>query len=580
MSSWGERQIFLFKIICIIGLSFFLLLNCHNKNHRPDTPGTPSGPTIGRIDYAYNFSIEPVDPDEDSVAVRCYWGEGDTSDWSLFDISGKVILLSHLWSDTGIYYIKAQVKDNSGLFSHWSEPCTLRIIIDEPPLTPSIPSGPSEGKINNSYDFSSSTTDPDGDRISIRFDWGNGDTSDWSPFFTSGDTITTNYIWLNPGTYLVKAQAKDVYDMTSDWSEAYPVAITNLGTLKWRYHTSDFREIYSSPAIGSDGTIYFGSLNDTLYALNPNGTLKWSYSTNGDIYSSPAIGYEGTIYFGSYDNYLYALNPDGSLKWRYDAGTDVYTSPAIGQDGTIYFGQMWGEYHHGEFNALNPDGTLKWSYPTDCDIYSSPSIGQDGTIYFGTFSWKNDTYLYALNPDGTLKWRYPSSNIRSTPAIDSDGTIYFVAYDSRLYALNPDGTLKWIYSQSSVQFNVELSPAIGSGDTIYAADYDWLNAINPEGALKWSAGIGPSSSPTIGSDGTIYCAGFGLFALNPDGTRKWVYEMIYSRISSPALGFDGTVYIGSDDGYLYAIQGSGQLANTPWPKFRHDSRNTGRYGGP
>jgi outer membrane protein assembly factor BamB len=424
-------------------------------NHHPITPDIPSGRSIGVVNIAYNFSIEAIDPDGDSIAVRCAWGDGDTSDWSPMAISGSFISLSHLWSDTGPYYVEAQVKDNSGLFSNWSEPCSIRIIIDEPPLTPAIPNGPAEGKINVSCDFTSSTTDPDGDKVSIRFDWGNGDTSDWSLLKSSGDTIIMSNTWLTPETYYIKAQAKDIYDMTSDWSESFPVSITNLGTLKWRYHTTNYRGIGTSPAIASDGTIYFGSLNDTLYALNPNGTLKWCYSTNGDIYSTPAIGSDGTIYFGSYDSYFYALNPDGTLKWRYRAGSDVYTSPAIGSDGTIYFGQMYGEYHHGEFNALNPDGSLKWSYPTDCDIYSSPAIGPDSTIYFSTFSMENETYFYAFNPDGTIKWRYPISNSRSSPAIGAEGTIYF---DS--YALNPDGSLKWCYQNLG-------SPAIGSDGTIY-----------------------------------------------------------------------------------------------------------------
>jgi outer membrane protein assembly factor BamB len=572
------------KIICIIVLSIIPLLNCRNKNHRPLTPDIPGGPTIGRIDYAYNFSTEAIDPDGDSVAVRCTWGDGDTSNWSPLVISGNSILLSPLWSDTGTYFIKAQVKDNSSLFSHWSEPCSIRIIIDKPPLTPTIPSGPSSGKINVSYDFASSTTDPDGDKIAIRFDWGNGDTSDWSLFNSTGDTVKMSNTWLTPGTYSVKAQAKDVYDMTSDWSEGFPVMITNLGTLKWRYHTSDYREIKSSPAIGSDGTIYFGSLNDTLYALNPDGTLKWSYSTNGDIYSSPAIGQDGTIYFGSYDNYLYALHPDGSLKWRYHAGTSVHSSPAIGQDGTIYFGQMYGEYHHGEFNALNPDGSLKWRYTTDCDIYSSPSTGQDSTIYFGTWSRDTTNYLYALNSNGTLKWRYLigfgyGASIYSSPAIGSDGCIYFVAYDYRLYALNPDGTLKW----RCEDFYRSSSPAIGSDGTIYCGG-GWFYALNPDGTLKWRNLLGwyVSSAPSIGSDNIIYFGNGGvLLALNLDGTLKWIFEVGHTDVMSPpAIGQDGTIYFGCDDGYFYAVYGSGQLADTPWPKFRHDSKNTGRFGGP
>jgi len=35
--------------------------------------------------------------------------------------------------------------------------------------------------------------------------------------------------------------------------------------------------ILSSPAIGSDGTIYFGSLDGNLYAVDPAGALKWNY---------------------------------------------------------------------------------------------------------------------------------------------------------------------------------------------------------------------------------------------------------------------------------------------------------------
>ena len=78
--------------------------------------------------------------------------------------------------------------------------------------------------------------------------------------------------------------------------------------LKWKYQTGDV--VDSSPAIGSDGTIYVGSRDNYLYAINPNGTLKWKYRTGDWVWSSPAIGSDGTIYVGSYDNYLYALEKD------------------------------------------------------------------------------------------------------------------------------------------------------------------------------------------------------------------------------------------------------------------------------
>ena len=64
----------------------------------------------------------------------------------------------------------------------------------------------------------------------------------------------------------------------------------------------------SSPAIGSDGTIYVGSRDDNLYAINSDGSRKWAFKTRGRVDSSPAIGSDGTIYVGSNDNNLYAIS--------------------------------------------------------------------------------------------------------------------------------------------------------------------------------------------------------------------------------------------------------------------------------
>ena len=149
----------------------------------------------------------------------------------------------------------------------------------------------------------------------------------------------------------------------------------------------------SSPAIGADGTIYFGSYDDNLYALNPGGTLKWKFATASGVESSPAIGADGTIYVGTIDtsDLLYAVTDGGqgivAQKWAFKAGEDVESSPAIGADGTIYVGS-----DDDNLYALNPDGTLKWTFATGAFVYSSPAIGADGTIYVGS----EDHNLYAV----------------------------------------------------------------------------------------------------------------------------------------------------------------------------------------
>ena len=332
-----------------------------------------------------------------------------------------------------------------------------------------------------------------------------------------------------------------------------PYSGPEMPNLKWNYTTGG--GINSSPAIGSDGTIYVGSTDHNLYAINPDDSLKWSYTMDLIQCSSPAVDSDGTIYVGSFDGKLHAINPDGTEKWSYNTGSTIESSPTIGSDGTIYVGSGLDLY------AINPDGSLKWSYRTEHDIYSSPAIGFDGTIYVGS----QDNKLYAINPDGNFKWSYHTGSlIRSSPAIGSDGTIYVGSYDYRLYAINPNGNLKWSYTTGS---GIHSSPAIGSDGTIYVGSFDGkLHAINPDGTKKWNYTTAKAidSSPAVDSDGAIYVGSQDnkLYAINPDGSLRWSYTTGREIQSSPAIGSDGTIYVGSGDRKLYAI-GANQSPHQP-----------------
>lgn len=200
-------------------------------------------------------------------------------------------------------------------------------------------------------------------------------------------------------------------------------AINPDGSLRWSFQTG--ADIFSSPAIGPDGTIYVGSWDKNLYAIKGDGTQKWVFPTGDKIWASPAIGSDGTIYIGSTDGYLYAINPDGSLRWSFQ--TSITTSSAvIGADGTICVGE-------GPFNAISPDGQLKWSLPVWSS--ASPAIGSNGDIFV------TDTNLYnlvAISANGVIKWTFPIPGSRSSPAIGSDGTIYVGSSDGNLYAINCD----------------------------------------------------------------------------------------------------------------------------------------------
>ncbi|MGB9591951.1 MAG: PQQ-binding-like beta-propeller repeat protein, partial [Candidatus Kryptoniota bacterium] len=131
--------------------------------------------------------------------------------------------------------------------------------------------------------------------------------------------------------------------------DGYLYALNPDGTLKWNFKAegdlSGVNNGISGVATAPNGTVYINSSFHFLRALNPDGSLKWSYKTGGPIYSAPVVGDDGMIYISSGDYassiyvgpsyyYLYALNPNGTLKWKYQTGSYIYSSPAIASDGT------------------------------------------------------------------------------------------------------------------------------------------------------------------------------------------------------------------------------------------------------
>jgi outer membrane protein assembly factor BamB len=341
----------------------------------------------------------------------------------------------------------------------------------------------------------------------------------------------------------------------------------NLGIEKWRYNLG--WECSGSPIIDNDGIIYVGA--SYMYAVYPNGTLKWLFKSDGRIVSAAAIDDNGVLYFGGgiWEEYLYAVySENGTEKWRYPIGW-TYASPTISPDGIIYAPAT----DNWNVIAFYPNGTVKWSFHANERVYSSPAIGDDGTVYCASYG----SYLYALYPEnGTVKWQYNTGgSVRTSACIADDGTVYVVSVNGVLHALYPNGTLKW---QASIDGGT--SPTIGQDGTIYCG-YHQLYAFNPNGSQKWifnpgNIGSIKEGTPCNSLDGTIYFgtyAGDGgeLIAVNPDGTERWrIYLATGYIMSAPAIGSDGTVYVGSWNsgppygwGFLHAIKNNPSAPSMP-----------------
>jgi hypothetical protein len=98
--------------------------------------------------------------------------------------------------------------------------------VNTAPNGPQIPHGPSTAVTDQEQTFSSAATDPDGDQLYYKWDWGD-ETSDWMGPYNSGETADADHSWTTAGTYSVAVKVKDQYDVESGWSD--PASITLVG---------------------------------------------------------------------------------------------------------------------------------------------------------------------------------------------------------------------------------------------------------------------------------------------------------------------------------------------------------------
>ncbi|MBI3944585.1 MAG: PQQ-binding-like beta-propeller repeat protein [Armatimonadetes bacterium] len=233
------------------------------------------------------------------------------------------------------------------------------------------------------------------------------------------------------------------------------------GKATWRqagpYYTSS--SLARSP---DGATLYVGGSDGNLHALDSaTGQRKWSagrseragvrlaekdargktmrhFTTAGHIPEAPAVGPDGTIYFGSWDGYLRAASPDGRIRWSIDLKDRLTSAPALGADGRILISTFEGTLY--AVRVVDGRPVVDWQAEAN-SRYSSPLISSDGKAYVGTMDGR--LRAYALADGGKAGDLAPGSSdpsvlpgwITASPVPGGDGVLYIGGSDGFLRAV-------------------------------------------------------------------------------------------------------------------------------------------------
>jgi hypothetical protein len=282
------------------------------------------------------------------------------------------------------------------------------------------------------------------------------------------------------------------------------------GRVNWRFRM-DGPYSMVRPVIGPDGTIYSIDAFAHLYALAPDGGLKWIANAAGD--KGVAVGQDGTIYVAS-ESFIKAFNPDGSPKWTFTQNPRAFIclGVSVGPDGNIYSVGVQGL---GVF-SLTPAGVLRWAVPEPYDRrivdYAEIVFGQNGSfqqLYFGA-----NSHTRALRLDGTSVFTLSSD---FQPAIGPDGSVH-----SPLAAFSPDGKLLWNFV-SPYAYNTFTPADVGSnGIHYFTQNLVELFALNAGGSVIWHVTLNNKvDGPIVDPSNSILALG-GANTLNYPGTIQAV----------------------------------------------------------
>jgi hypothetical protein len=345
--------------------------------------------------------------------------------------------------------------------------------------------------------------------------------------------------------------------------------------IKWRLKLDGDYSLHT-PGVGPDGTVYVSVSSGKLYAVAPNGTVRWIFfagNGGGAVDGPVSVGPDGTIYVagavldpggnGS-TGAIFALTPAGTQKWIFkNTGQLIMAGPNVGPDGNIYaITQLTGI---GLF-SLTPAGQLRFNVPgfsergalgtsiafgpsqmyfaLDQTGVSAPSlfsytlngakrfqapnaannarpvVGPNGNVVVETFPGNIGLGLSGYSPAGALLWNFSSWNTLEHPDVGPDNFVYSVRNLSTLFSLTAAGAVRWKFVDTVIMFEPRVRPQndlLFMGGRITYGAPGLFQAVTTSGTPLWRVNL--PTEPGFSPYGQLVPTNRPVFS--PDGNTGY-----------------------------------------------------------
>lgn len=219
----------------------------------------------------------------------------------------------------------------------------------------------------------------------------------------------------------------------------------------------------SAPVAEIDGICYVGDESGTFAAFTPDRGVLWTFRAGNQITGGAVRDSDGLVWFGSHDHSLYALDTSGKLVHEVECGGQINGSPVF--DGAfVYLGSCDGKLrkidihtgevvksldfesyipetpvlsvgvlymliHGGELAAVKADDfEVLYRIKTECNFFTSPFV-TDSYVFLTDSNGKIHVHKRA---DGAHLADLPSDDTLNPVCTGSDNGVYTISRRGRL----------------------------------------------------------------------------------------------------------------------------------------------------